>query len=209
MDDLIILVPSYNEKKNLKKFISKKYNFLILDDCSSDKTMEYFSKRNINIIKNNKRLGYEKNILNGINYVKNKLNKKYIITMDGDGEHSIKYIKKIYNLSKKNNFDLIVCNRSRKNRFMEHFVSFIFNLKFKIKDPFCGMKIYKTHHLYKVVNKISDKYFLAEILYLFHINGRKISNFNIKSNKKKDYSKIGNNFNINKKIFLLLKFCIK
>ena len=44
MDDLIILVPSYNEKKNLKKFISKKYNFLILDDCSTDQTNKYFTQ---------------------------------------------------------------------------------------------------------------------------------------------------------------------
>ena len=70
MDDLIILVPSYNEEKNLKKFISKKYNFLILDDCSTDQTSKYFTKKNIKVIKNNKKQGYEKNILNGINYVK-------------------------------------------------------------------------------------------------------------------------------------------
>ena len=89
MDDLIILVPSYNEEKNLKKFISKKYNFLILDDCSTDQTNKYFTKKNIKIIKNNKKQGYEKNILNGINYVKNRLNKEYIMTIDGDGEHPL------------------------------------------------------------------------------------------------------------------------
>ena len=71
------------------------------------------------------------------------------------------------------------------------------------------MKIYKTDFLYKIVNNINDKYFLGEILYLFHKAEKKITNFNIKMNKKQSLSKIGNSFNTNKKIFFLLKFCIK
>ena len=131
------------------------------------------------------------------------------MTIDGDAEFPTQYIRKIYNFSKKNNSDLVVCNRSKKNRFMEYFVSFFFNIRFKIKDPFCGMKIYKTDYLYKINSNINDKHFLAEIVCLFYKAKKKITNFDIKTNKKHDLSKIGNNFNVNKKMFFLLKFCIK
>ena len=63
--------------------------------------------------------------------------------------------------------------------------------------------------LYKINNNINDKHFLAEILCSFYKAKKKITNFDIKTNNKQGLSKIGNNFNINKKMFFLLKFCIK
>ena len=184
MDDLIILVPSYNEEKNLKKFISKKYNFLILDDCSTDQTSKYFTKKNIKVIKNNKKQGYEKNILNGINYVKNRLNKEYIMTIDGDGEHPVEYIKKIYNFYKKNLIQLFVTGQKIG---LWNILFFFFNIRFKIKDPFCGMKIYKTDYLYKIINSINDKHFLAEIL-PFYKTKKNFTNFD-KTNDKQIFRK--------------------
>ena len=42
---LIILIPSHNELNNFKSFLvqlNKKYNILVIDDCSSDGTIEFF-----------------------------------------------------------------------------------------------------------------------------------------------------------------------
>ena len=46
-DSLIILIPSFNELNNLKKFIKdihKRYKVLIIDDCSSDNTSTWLKK---------------------------------------------------------------------------------------------------------------------------------------------------------------------
>jgi len=45
MAKLAVLIPSYNEIENLKKIIKKKYNFVIVDDCSSDGTNLLLKKK--------------------------------------------------------------------------------------------------------------------------------------------------------------------
>ena len=46
-DSLIILIPSFNELINLRKFVKKihkRYEVLIVDDCSSDDTSVWLKK---------------------------------------------------------------------------------------------------------------------------------------------------------------------
>ena len=62
-DKTIILIPSYNEKKNLETFINNlnlDYNILVLDDSSTDNTVEFLEKMKDTFRKNNYKLGYEK-----------------------------------------------------------------------------------------------------------------------------------------------------
>ena len=46
--------------------------------------------------------------------------------MDADGDHNPKYVRKIYKKMKKSNADLIIGNRSKKNRKSEEYISDIF-----------------------------------------------------------------------------------
>ena len=73
---IIILIPAFNELKTLKIICKKikklNYRFMILDDCSTDKTSMWLDKEKINYIKNKINLGYEKNIINGIKYILKK-----------------------------------------------------------------------------------------------------------------------------------------
>ena len=47
MAKLAVLIPSYNELNNIKKLIVKyKYNFLVVDDHSSDGTNLFLKKKN-------------------------------------------------------------------------------------------------------------------------------------------------------------------
>ena len=77
---------------------------------------------------------------------------KNIITFGADGEHQIKDIDKVIEFQKKNNSDLIICNRKKLNRFSEKIVSTLFNYKFKIYDPLSGFKLYKAERLKLVLN---------------------------------------------------------
>ena len=71
MAKLAVLIPSYNEIGNLKKIIKKKYNFVIVDDCSSDGTNLLLKKKKIKFIRNYKNLGYEKSLIKGMKYIIN------------------------------------------------------------------------------------------------------------------------------------------
>jgi hypothetical protein len=208
MAPIIILIPSYNELSNLKKILKKNKNlFFIVDDHSNDGTKNFLKRNKIAYIQNKKNLGYEKSLLRGINYIiKNYKKKKIICTIDGDNEHPVKIVNKVSKLFLKNNYDILVCNRKIKNRFLEECLSILFNKKYKIKDPMSGMKFYKINSLKKIINFASNNFFLVDLLYLAIKNKFKIGNYEIKTKRNFKNSKIGSGFKTQLKIFKIFKF---
>ena len=211
MVSLVILIPAYNEFNNLKKIIKKnKKLFFVIDDCSNDNTRSFLKKNKIKYIRNKKNLGYEKSLLKGIDYIiKNYKEKKFICTVDGDNEHPINEVKKIYKLFLKKKYDILICNRKIKNRFLEECLSKIFNIKYKIKDPMSGMKIYKIQSLKKIVNFVSNNFFLVDLIYLALKNKFKIGNYEIKTKRNLKNSKVGFGFKTQLKILKIYKFLFK
>ena len=206
----LILVPAFNELKNLKKFLKKINNLAplyILDDCSTDKTENWLIKNKIKYIKNKKNLGYEKNLLNGIKKFKSDC--EYLVTFDGDGQHKVSDLKKIINL--KRHYDIIVCNRKNKNRFLEEIISYFSQLFFGLKDPLSGFKVYKTKILNKSDFKKNENLFLVDFLFTFIQKNLKIHNFEIITQKRIGKSKVGGKISLRlKELRILLKlFSIK
>ena len=208
MAALVVLIPSYNELSNLEKILKKdKKLFFIVDDYSNDNTENFLKENKISYIRNKKNLGYEKSLLKGINYIiKNFKNKKTICTIDGDNQHPVKMVNKISKLFVKNNYDILVCNRKIKNRFLEEFLSILFNIKYKIKDPMSGMKFYKIKSLKKIIKFSSNNFFLVDLLYLAIKNKFKLANYEIKTKINLKYSKIGFGFKTQLKILKIFKF---
>ena len=208
MVSLVVLIPAYNELDNLKKILNKnKKFFFIVDDYSNDNTENFLKKNKINYIRNKKNFGYEKSLLIGINYIiKNYKKKKTICTLDGDNEHPINLVNKIYKLFLKNNYDILICNRKIKNRFLEECLSIIFNLRYKIKDPMSGMKLYKIQSLKKILNFTSNNFFLVDLLYLAIKNKFRIANYEINTKRNLEKSKIGFGFKTQLKILKVFKF---
>jgi glycosyltransferase involved in cell wall biosynthesis len=207
MHDLAVLVATYNESKNLSKILKYKYNYLIIDDCSNDDTEKLLKKKKIKYIKNFENIGYEKSLIKGFRYLKKK-KIKYICTIDGDGEHPVNKIKKICSFAKKNKADLIICNRKFKNRLLENILSIFFHIRFGLKDPLSGMKIYYLPKIKQLVNKIENNSFLVDIIKLFIDKKYKILNYEIIPKKKIGGSKIGHNLHVQLKIMKLFKFLI-
>ncbi len=200
----LILIPTYNELNNLKKFITrlnKLAPLCILDDCSTDKTTDWLLKNKINFVKNKTNLGYEKNVLNGIRKFKNYC--KFLITFDGDGQHKLSDLKRI--MKKKYSYDIIICNRRNKNRFLEEIISLFSYLFFGLRDPISGFKIYKTSILKKKNFEKIGEYFLADFLFSF-LKTSKIINHEIITKKRADKSRVGGFASLSfKELKILLK----
>ncbi len=213
MFKFIILIPSFNEYNSLKKIakkLSPKNKILIMDDCSNDKTRLLKNRyKNIKIISNKTRLGYEKNLKKGIKIL-SKSNYSHIITFDADGEHHTSNIEKIKTYIKNNkSVDLLIGNRSTLNRFSEKILSFLFFLRFKVIDPLSGLKAYKVSELKKNIKNIKLSFFLADLIVLYYKNNKIIKNIKIKSVKIKNRkSKVGSFIKSNLKILNCLKFLI-
>ena len=206
-DSLIILIPSFNELNNLKKFIKeihKRYKVLIVDDCSSDNTSTWLKKNKINFIKNKKNIGYEQSLIKGLKILSKVKKVEKIITMDADGQHKIKHIKKFINVSNNKNPDLIIGSRKKKNRFIESIISKIFQMKYSLEDPLSGFKLYKSEKLKEMKFDNFKKFFLVDLVLEFIKKKHKVISINIETNKRFDNPKVGNLVDTNLKMLSIL-----
>lgn len=202
--EVFILIPCFNEIKDLPKITKrlKNYNVLVINDFSNDGTKTFLKKSNINHLNTKKQEGQINALIIGFKFIiKNYKKCKYIITFDADGEHKVSDIKKFINKIKFKP-DIVLGIRNRKNRLMEKIISFLFYIKFNIKDPMSGFKMIGTNIIKKNLKYLNNKYFLIDFL----INVREkahILNVNISSPKRRDNSR-HQNFLINFKIIKTL-----
>ena len=206
----IILIPSYNEKKTLLKVIKKlpKFKIQIIDDCSQDNTNKAVKNfKNVSLYRNKINIGYEQSLNKGFKLLGNS-NFDFIITMDADGEHSVKNVPKIIKFCNRYNPDLVIGNRHKKNRLIEIILSFFFKLRFKIIDPLSGFKAYKIKKLNLISKKnIVNNYFLVDLLRSFIKYKMNVKSINIHAKPKlKRNPRVGGALYVNLKIFLCFKF---
>jgi glycosyltransferase involved in cell wall biosynthesis len=214
MDDLIILIPAYNELKSLSKIIkqlkNKNYKFIVANDCSTDNTLFFLKKEKVDYFNNKTQLGYEKNLLKGMSYIFNNFkNSRYILTMDADGEHRVEDVFKIYSFIKKKNLDVVIGERNSKNRFIERIISLIFKFCYGLKDPLSGFKIYKINKLKDISQNTKNNLFLVDLLINIINSKNRIDNFKILTKKRVGFSRVGNFFKSNLKILKIIFYIIK
>jgi dolichol-phosphate mannosyltransferase len=199
---IYLILPSYNEEKNLVKLfekisnlkIVKKITVILIDDCSTDNTNKLkFYKYKFKVIykRHLKNMGLSIALESGFDFVKNLANKKdFIVTMDSDNTHPIKIIPEMLERMKKNNSDIIIASRflstSKVNglslfrKFLSIFAKYIFSYSFpykNLKEYTCNFRIYRSHLIKKLM--INKKFFKNED---FNI-AAKILLFLISSNK--------------------------
>ena len=165
MLDLSIVIPVYNEKKNLEILIPKiykiinikKFEVFVIDDNSKDGTKELLIQmstifKNLRYISRiTKPRDLSKSCILGFN--KSKSNN--ILVMDGDLQHSPQDINKLYLFFLKKNFDIVVGSRNlfnKKNKGLKFYrlvssmlLIIIINifLGFRTSDPMSGFFIFK------------------------------------------------------------------
>ncbi len=150
-----IVVPVYNEAKNIKllipeieKYIDLNINELIIvDDGSNDNTQDVLkSFKNIKVINNKKNYGQSYSIKNGIINSNNNL----IVTMDGDRQNHPKDINKLVELYylHKEVFLIGGIRKKRQDNFIKILSSRIANyvrmiiLKDQCPDTGCSLKVF-------------------------------------------------------------------
>ena len=110
----LVIIPCYNEEGNIentvKSLIKNKLDYIIINDGSTDKTLEIIKKNNFKYINLNNNLGIGAAVQTGYKYAANN-NYDIAIQYDGDGQHDVNYIKKIIEPIEKGDADLVVGSR--------------------------------------------------------------------------------------------------
>jgi len=149
-EKIAILIPAYNEEKQIKKVIkgclAYKLDIIVIDDGSPDKTgnivkaLQKKVKNQITLIQHLINKGKGEALKNGFSYAVKK-GYQGVITLDADGQHKTKEIKDFLNYLKKEKVDLIIGNRLNNTQNMP-FVRLATNvITSKIISLLAGQKI--------------------------------------------------------------------
>lgn len=101
--ELLIIIPAYNEAKNIGAFldkleapeIAKIADILVMNDASKDNTAEIVRQRNHAVVTHVFNLGYGSGLQVGYNYALRR-GYNYVIQLDADGQHDACNVVAIY-----------------------------------------------------------------------------------------------------------------
>jgi dolichol-phosphate mannosyltransferase len=173
MSKNLVIIPTYNEKENIKKIIlkvfslEKQFEVLIVDDGSPDgtakivKDMQKKFQKNLHIQERTGKLGLGTAYIHGFKWgLKN--NYDYIFEMDADFSHNPDDLIRLYNACAKDNGDVSIGSRyingvNIVNWPMSRLLMSFFASKYvktitgmPIHDSTAGFKCYKKEVLQKI-----------------------------------------------------------
>tara|TARA_B100002019_G_C21108950_1_gene517387 strand:- start:46 stop:744 length:699 start_codon:yes stop_codon:yes gene_type:complete len=187
MDKFTIVIPVYNEVKNLRILIPKiykelkniKFELIIVDDSSDDGTsltLKKFKKKNLKHIIRKKERDLSKSCIEGFK----KASSKNIIVMDGDLQHKPSDIKKFLYIFYKDRPDFVIGTRDLfKNKkhnlnffrlYASRILILIVNLLLgnKTSDPMSGFFMFRKRVFKRSQKKLIKKGYkiLLDLLYI-------------------------------------------
>lgn len=182
--EVLVIIPAYNEESNIagvledieKNSISKVADILVVNDASSDATNQIVKRKGHAIVTHVYNLGYGSALQLGYKYAIRR-GYRYAIQMDGDGQHDVCNIPKLYERLKTKDEDGRYPDIVLGSRFMEGSGEFplkgakkaaVYLFRFLMKlftgrsfaDPTTGLQGLSRKALlyYSRYNQFDDKY---------------------------------------------------
>ncbi len=204
MNDTLIIMPAYNEEKNIRDVLAqiKSFNLpadvVVINDGSADSTREAAEAEGVTVITHPFNLGYGAALQTGFKYAVEK-GYENIIQFDSDGQHDPAHLSVITGLLKEDAADFVIGSRFLGQTMMKIgilkklaivlFRMIIYRLtKVRVSDPTSGFKGMKRHvfagfsSIYSFPSDFPDTNILVHVLK----RGYKIKEFptNIRERKE-------------------------
>ena len=204
VENISVIIPAYNEENGIVDVINEiellmnenniQHEIIIVDDGSTDKTVEKVVSTNARLIKHQKNKGYGSALKTGI---KASIHDQIAI-IDADGTYPVKYlIKLIKNI---NGYDMVVGARTGKNVniplirkpakwALNKLANFLTN--YPIPDLNSGLRLFRKKSLVKFVHILPDGFsFTTTITIAMLTNNHNIKYIPINYDKRIGKSKI-------------------
>ena len=205
---VLLIIPAYNEEKCILKTYNKiidynkennsKYDVIVINDGSKDKTEDILLKNSIPHISLINNLGIGGAVQTGYKYAY-KNNYDIAVQFDADGQHDINYVKNIINPIIEGQADLVIGSRfvnkdsskfksTKMRRVGIKLISFFTKLvtKEKIYDVTSGFRASNK----KIINEFRNNYPLEYPEPVSNVNmvakGYKIKEVPVKMNERED-----------------------
>ena len=113
---MLIIIPAYNEAESLRGVIERlrstcpQYDYIIVNDGSTDETKELCEKNGYNVINHTVNKGLAEAVRTGMKYA---LENGYdaALQFDADGQHLSEYINSMVNCMKESGCDIVIGSR--------------------------------------------------------------------------------------------------
>ncbi len=186
----LIIIPAYNESENIERVVADikqncpEYDYLIINDCSTDNTADICKKNGFNYLNLCCNLGIGGGVQSGYLYA--YLNGyDYAVQIDGDGQHDPSYISEMINVLEKEGADMAIGSRfitkegfqsSGMRRFGITFLSALIRMVCgaKIKDVTSGFRVVNKKYIEVFSKEYADDYPEPEAIVAATLRGAKV-----------------------------------
>lgn len=216
----LVVIPTLNEEASIVKIIANIQSnitgadILVVDGYSKDLTVQKAKSKGAKVIQVDKSFGIGLAIETAILFAF-LFNYKFLVRMDGDGQHQINDVKKMLKFAKSNKQDLVI--GSRFNNFSEYkttllrmfgikIFSFLIRLIYKInvKDCTSGCQVLSFNFLQKIIKDDNFKYSEVGLICKGALLNMKITEIGINMKPRKYGQSSFNFFNSFKYMFINL-----
>lgn len=153
----LVIIPAYNEEKSIERTVldikenAKSFDYIIVNDCSKDHTLDICKEKGLNVLNLPINLGIGGAVQTGYLYAFQN-GYDYAVQLDGDGQHDAKYLEEMRDYMVSHNVDMLVGSRfiqkegfqsSGLRRFGIRYFSALIKLltRVRITDPTSGMRM--------------------------------------------------------------------
>ncbi len=192
---VVIIIPSYNEGERIFKVVKaiREKGFskvVVIDDGSSDNSMELIKDFNVVILTHLVNRGAGAATETGLKYCREVLHAETVVMIDADTQHDVEDIDKLIEAHNKQNADITIGNRFIENtkdvplknwwfNQVANIVTSIFAGK-RITDSQSGFKVFNKNALNKIIIEHDTYEHCSEIFIKGHQYKLKIINVPIR-----------------------------
>lgn len=156
MNDVILIIPAYNEAGNLPRVIENieaqdfPMDYVIVSDGSTDGTIALCEEKHYNYVALPTNLGLAGCFQTGMQYAA-RHGYRYAVQFDGDGQHRAEDIRALYEKMQEGDYDIVLGSRfldRKKGGSMREIGSRLitaairFTTGVHVTDPTCGLRMY-------------------------------------------------------------------
>lgn len=112
----LVIIPAYNEADNILETVNQiinsipDFDYIVINDCSTDTTIQVLEKNQINYINLPINLGIGGAVQTGYLYAKEN-GYEMAVQVDGDGQHDVSYLPLLVEEMVRSNADMVIGSR--------------------------------------------------------------------------------------------------